>query len=349
MNTLIVGGGLSGLALAEAMEAAGQEYLLVEARARFGGRIKTALVGDGYFDLGPAWFWEGQPRIAALVARLGLEVFGQYASGALTFEDAQGQVQRGRGFSSMEGSLRINGGLGALTEQLAEALPAARKRAGAAVVALERGAEGITARLSDGSTIEAQRVVLALPPRIATRIRFSPALPDATTQAMEAVPTWMAGQAKAVAIYERAFWREAGQSGDATSRRGPMVEIHDASPESGGPYALFGFVGVPPEGRRNLDVLRSHICAQLGRLFGPSAAQPAQLIVKDWAADPFTATDSDLAPLFAHPVYTLPATMRGLWEGNLHFAGTEVAPQFGGYAEGALEAAEAVLSVLPHD
>ena len=69
MRTLIVGGGLSGLALADALEAQGKDYLLLEARARFGGRIETRHEGGAGFDLGPAWFWDGQPRIAALIDR----------------------------------------------------------------------------------------------------------------------------------------------------------------------------------------------------------------------------------------------------------------------------------------
>ncbi len=36
------------------------------------------------------------------------------------------------------------------------------------------------------------------------------------------------------------------------SRRGPMVEIHDASPSEGGPYALFGFVGFSANDRLQL-------------------------------------------------------------------------------------------------
>ncbi|MEM1154111.1 MAG: hypothetical protein AAGI44_08210 [Pseudomonadota bacterium] len=49
------------------------------------------------------------------------------------------------------------------------------------------------------------------------------------------VPTWMAGQAKVVAVYESPFWRDSGFSGDAMSRKGPLIEIHDASPASGEP------------------------------------------------------------------------------------------------------------------
>lgn len=346
MKTLIVGGGLSGLALAESLEAQGDDYLLVEARSRFGGRILTHYEGDGYFDIGPAWFWPGQPRIAALIARLKLQKFDQFSDGVLTFEDEQGHVQRGQGFSSMEGSWRLMGGLGALTDALAGRLQDERKRLNAAVIKLEMSDDQCIATLESGETLSADQVVLALPPRVAAQIEFSPALPDNAVQAMQGVATWMAGQAKAVAVYNRPFWRDEGLSGDAMSRKGPMVEIHDASPATGGPYALFGFIGVQPHGRANEQVLRQHLQAQLIRLYGPQAAEPRKLYFKDWAFDAYTATEADRAPLYAHPTYGLPQAMTGLWHNRLHFAGTEVAPAFGGYVEGALEAAENVLSML---
>jgi len=346
MQTLIVGGGLSGLALADALEAGGHDYTLVEARSRFGGRIKTEYHDGGYFDMGPAWFWPGQPRIAALIDRLGLEKFGQFAEGALSFEDERGRVQRGHGFASMEGSWRLKGGFGALTRTLADRLPEARKRLNVPVTALTKTEKGITARLGNGDVLVVDQVVLALPPRVAANIDFFPSLPASAVQSMQSVATWMAGQAKAIAVYQKPFWRKAGLSGDAMSRFGPMVEIHDASPAKGGPYALFGFIGVPPHGRVDEQALRQHVQAQLGRLFGDEAAEPAKLYIKDWAFDRHTSTEADMEPLYAHPVYGMPPAARGLWDNSLRFAGTEVATQFGGYVEGALEAAENVLKTL---
>jgi monoamine oxidase len=346
MKTLIVGGGLSGLALAQALEAQGDEYLLLEARSRFGGRILTHNDGDGYFDMGPAWFWRGQPRIAALIERLNLQEFDQFADGVLTFEDENGHVQRGKGFSSMEGSLRLTGGLVTLTDTLADGIPDDRKRLNAEVTQLEKNGNHCVATLSNGENIKSDRVVLALPPRVAAQIKFLPALPTAAMQTMQGVPTWMAAQAKAVAVYDRPFWREDGLSGDAMSRRGPMVEIHDASPAKGGPYALFGFIGIPPHARTDEHALRQHLQAQLIRLFGPQAAEPRQLYIKDWAFDPYTATEVDKAPLYEHPTYGLPTVIANIWDNKLYFAGTEVAPVFGGYLEGALEAAENVLQSL---
>ena len=346
MTTLIIGGGLSGLALADALERQGQDYALIEARDRFGGRILTEHYGAGYFDMGPAWFWPGQPRIADLVDRLGLRRFDQYAKGALAFEDETGQVQLGRGFASMQGSWRLQGGLGALIRMLADGLPAARKRLNAQVMRIDKTDRGATVHLRTGKQISGDHVVFALPPRVTANIRFEPALPAGTMTALAGVSTWMAGQAKALAVYDRPFWREAGLSGDATSRFGPMVEIHDASPNEGGPCGLFGFIGVPPAARRDDEKLRQAILAQLVRIFGPEAQAPLKLFVKDWAFDLHTATPADQAPLYAHPTYGLPAEMIGLWGGTLHFSGTEVAPQFGGYIEGALEAAENTLQML---
>ena len=346
MKTLIVGGGLSGLALAERLEKQGRDYLLVEARPRFGGRIMTHRLNEAYFDMGPAWFWPGQPRIASLIDRLGLKKFDQFADGDLIFEDEQGQVQRGQGYSSMQGSWRLEGGLAALTDALANLVPDHRKRLNAPAIKMSLSGGQCTTTLANGEQVISDQVVLAIPPRVAAEIVFSPALPANAIQAMTGIATWMAGQAKAVAVYETPFWRTQGLSGDAMSRKGPMVEIHDASPFVSGPYGLFGFIGVPPQARADEQLLRQALHAQLERLFGPEAATPQKLYVKDWAFDPYTATEADKAPLYAHPTYGLPKAMTNLWNGKLHFAGTEVAPAFGGYIEGALEAAENTLNAL---
>lgn len=58
IETLIVGGGLSGLAIARELQRMKRSYLLVEARHKIGGRILTQSGGRGNdlarFDLGPS-------------------------------------------------------------------------------------------------------------------------------------------------------------------------------------------------------------------------------------------------------------------------------------------------------
>src|SRR5574337_1360095 len=81
LDTVIVGGGLCGLALASKLEAQGDDYALFEARDRLGGRILSARCETARMvvDLGPAWFWpEIHPRMASLVADLGLSSFPQW-------------------------------------------------------------------------------------------------------------------------------------------------------------------------------------------------------------------------------------------------------------------------------
>ncbi|MBD3664959.1 flavin monoamine oxidase family protein [Sulfitobacter aestuariivivens] len=340
-DVAIVGGGLAGLALAEVLDRRDISYQLFEARDRFGGRIKTETVGHTVFDMGPAWFWPGQPRMAQMVARFDLKVFDQHAEGMLSFEDESGQVQRGRSYASMEGSLRLAGGMTELVDALVSTLPPARLHRRAAVTSIAQIANGVSLSLKTGRSVTAKAVALALPPRlIADQITFAPTLDAPAHEAMCAVPTWMAGQAKAVAVYPSPFWRDAGLSGDAMSQRGPMVEVHDASPIDGSMGALFGFIGIAPQHRQDETALRTAVTRQLERLFGEAAARPAMLSIKDWARDTYTASLLDQQPLSAHPAYGLPQPLDGLWDGRLVFAGTEVAPQFGGYLEGALEAAE---------
>ncbi|MDE2121529.1 MAG: FAD-dependent oxidoreductase, partial [Betaproteobacteria bacterium] len=149
-----------------------------------------------------------------------------------------------------------------------------------------------------------------------------------------------APHAKYFAVYEQAFWREQGLSGEARSARGPLVEIHDAS-MPGGAAALFGFVGVPARVRNGVpqDVLRTHCRAQLARLFGPRAATPAAEFLKDWAGDPRTATAADLEASGQHAQAPAAAAFGGDWRGRLTGIGSEWSQQFPGYLAGAVDAA----------
>lgn len=343
---LIVGGGLSGLSLATKLQAAGVDFQLVEARNRFGGRIHSPRLSAGGatapFDLGPAWFWPGQPKMAALARELGATVFPQWDRGELVFEDERGRVQRAD-FSPMAGSLRVDGGMRHLIDALVAKLPAKRLHLAHAVTAVEGPKPKV--HIEGRGVIECDHVALALPPRIAATFSYSPAMDADVLSAMQAVPTWMAGHAKVLALYEQPFWRKEGLSGDGMSRRGPLVEVHDASPHQSGPYALFGFVGVSAETRSTegfLDAVR----AQLGRLFGAEGGAPQALHLHDWAFETQTSTPLDRQSLHGHPDYGMPTALRDVWDSALLFTSSEMATDFGGYLEGALAAAELTANTL---
>ncbi len=354
-DIFIAGAGLAGLALARGLHDRKTPFLLVEARERVGGRILSVEpAGDRQevtiADMGPSWIWPGQPRVATLLEQLGIEVFEQYSKGLLVYEDELGQVRRDLDYSTMAGSLRVTDGLGRLTRELAAQLPAETLRLSHRVTGIRQQDQGYQIDLEHAAgrlQVQANKVVLAIPPRVvAERIEFDPPLPEQVMQDLRSTPTWMAGHAKFFAHYQRPFWRDMGLSGDGISRSGPLMEIHDASPIEPGPGALFGFVGLPAgsPGREPARLIED-ATRQLEQMFGPEAANPLDVIVKDWAEDIDTATPADNAS-GPHPQYGISPAVAALAEQGLLFASTEMAQQFGGFVEGALEAAQATLQQL---
>ena len=354
-EVFIAGAGIAGLSLAASLHKRGIDYCLGEARDRTGGRILSVESGDagnalGPTDLGPSWVWPGQARIAALLNELEIGVFEQYSDGLLVYEDELGQVRRDLDYSSMAGSLRIDGGMGRLTDALAAMSPGDAIRLSHRVCAIRENRDGYRIELDHPGgkrEVTARKVVLAIPPRlIASQIEFEPALPEAIVQEMNSIPTWMAGHAKLVAFYEKPFWREQGLSGDGISRRGPLMEIRDACASNPGHGALFGFVGLAAgSALREPARLIGDAVRQLEKMYGAAAATPLDVVYQDWAAEKFTATEADQI-IAQHPPYGLPPGMAALAPKGLLFASTEMAPQFGGFIEGALEAAQGALSRL---
>jgi monoamine oxidase len=345
VEVLVIGGGLSGLSLANRLEHESKKYFLVEARARLGGRIFTQNIGGVELDLGPAWYWPGQPRLEQLVKQLNLDSFDQYSFGDIMYESEDGDISRGLGIASMQGPLRISGGFGLLIKRLAETLESQNYWTDAKLLSLKKTTAGVVATIQRANKMEivtASKVVLSLPPRLVQeQILFEPNLSETELYSMQAIPTWMAGHAKIVAVFDKPYWRENGMSGDAMSRRGPMVEVHDASPKSGGPYALFGFVGFPIDVRLKLrDDILTLAKQQLVNLFGDSLSNPVSLHIMDWAQEPLTSTIADHTPPRSRPTYGLPFNLKQLWKGDLVLGSTEVASRFGGFLEGAIEAAE---------
>lgn len=341
-HVIIVGGGLSGLAAAWQLHRHGVEFLLVEARERLGGRVLTLPYEGRFFDLGPSWVWDGQPQVAALLNHLGLSTHEQACDGDLLHQSVDGSTQRDPYLKPMQSSLRIQGGAAALTDGLARDLPAGSVRLGTAISAVEAREGAITVRGTSGQgevRLTANHVALALPLRLAAEFVYQPPLDDASMSLLRATPTWMAGHAKCFAFYDTPFWRDNGLSGSALSRRGPLAEIHDASPAVGGPFALMGFVGIDGPARAVMadGELAQAATAQLRELFGEPAARPRHCHLMDWSDEVFTAAPSDKKAPDHHPRYGVQPRLSAPWRDALHFIGSETALENGGLIEGALQ------------
>ncbi|AOV15952.1 hypothetical protein BJI67_01665 [Acidihalobacter aeolianus] len=357
VDCIVVGAGLSGLCTARGLARAGVDFAVLEARGRVGGRILSRAARSNpqaRYDLGPAWVWPSfQPLATALLAELGIPLFAQATAGAGLYEDdGQPAPLRIDGQSPHGESRRIAGGASTLVEALATELPPKTLHLEHTVTHIEAHPKGVAldVRTPEGPrTWQARHVVLALPPRLAvTEIAFDPPLAGDIRTRLAAIPTWMAAHAKLIALYEQPFWRNHGLSGEVFSRRGPLTEIYDASPADGGPYALFGFYGLPAAARRALgrDTLIQRGIDQIARLFGTQAGDPIECMLQDWSTSLRTATRMDEIPPSGHPQYGFNDIGRSQWDGRLLFAGTESAARNGGYLEGAVEAAMETLELI---
>jgi monoamine oxidase len=364
-----VGGGLAGLYAACLLERQGiHDYLLVEARKSLGGRI-AYLATPSYrsaasevethdrFDLGPTWFWPDlQPEFDQLIRDLGLQRFAQFETGDTLIENTPDQPPVSvRGYANSPVSMRLMGGMSSLIDALHRTLDPRRLITGFTVRKLCAMEDHVVLTGADASgqvvSLRAEHILVAIPPRLAeSTIEYDPPLPNALRDQWRRQPTWMAPHAKYVAIYPTHFWRNVGLSGEARSRTGPLGEIHDAS-MPGGSAALFGFFAIPAQQRKHWSEaeLLAECRAQLMRMFGHQAERPLAEAIKDWAADPLTATVSDEDDA-SHPNNRLTTEiMSGPWQGRLTGIASEWSRQFPGYLAGAIEAATSGVESLSSD
>lgn len=348
VDCVVVGAGLAGLTAAHALLAAGRSVVVREARDRVGGRTSSEPVGTGAVDLGASWSWPDEPLVQALARELDVATFGQALDGDALFEPDARSVQRLRGNPLDVPSARYARGAQELALRLADRLPAGTLRLGQPVTAVVVDADAATVT-GAGGAVGARHVVLALPPALAAEtIAFSPDLPAHVRQVAEATAVWMGGVVKAVAVYDRAFWRGAGLAGAAVSHVGPFRELHDHSGPAGTPAAVFGFA--PSERLRDLEPehLGRAFQEQVTRLFGPEGARPRSVHVTDWSRErhttPRAPSPGASTGTYGHHLLQEPVA------GRLHWASTETSTLAPGHLEGALHAgtraARAVMECL---
>lgn len=344
VDIVVIGAGISGLATARHLDAAGLSVIVLEARDRVGGRLDSV---DG-LDLGATWFWPNEPRIQRLVTDLGVPVHEQHLAGDAMYQHPGG-AQRLQGNPIDVPSGRFVRGADSIARAVVAELPRNAVRLCAEVTSITFTHGGLVGVAAGGERVAARHVVLALPPALAAeRIVFHPELPAELFDLAQTTPVWMGGSTKVVARYSDAFWRRTGLSGSAISHVGPMREIHDMSGIDGVPGALFGFV--PPRAVGAPTVTEAAVLAQLVTLFGPDAADVDALHIKDWRAERHT-SPTEVEGLVAYEHFGDPRYSQPAAGGRLHWASTETSPDFPGHIEGALVAAErtarTITTILP--
>jgi monoamine oxidase len=232
---------------------------------------------------------------------------------------------------------RFAGGPQSVARAVAEEL-GDRVILGAPVARVEAGAGGVVA-IADRVRVEARRAIVALPPPLAGRIEFHPALPGDRARLCQRMA--MGSLMKCYAMYDEPFWRDDGLTGEGLSDRGPATITFDTSPRDASAGVLLGFVGgaearrlggVAPEERRRL------VLDGLVRLYGPRAGSPDAWVEQDWAAEAW----SGGGPVAYMPPGALSAFGPALRApvGPIHWAGTETATAWTGYMDGAVRSGE---------
>jgi monoamine oxidase len=231
---------------------------------------------------------------------------------------------------------RVRGGTQALATGLAAKL--ADLRLDCPVSAIEQGDAGL--RVSyDGGELRAREAIVALPPTLAGRIRYLPALPAHRDHLVQNCPAgWVI---KIQMAFDEPFWRGDGLSGMVVSLDREVSVMFDNSPEDLRCGVLLGFLEgnagrraarLSPEARKAL------VLADFGAVFGPRAAAPREYIEHDWAADEWSrgCYGGRLTPnAWTQYGHALREPV-----GRIHFAGAETAAVWNGYMDGAVHSGE---------
>jgi len=200
---------------------------------------------------------------------------------------------------------------------------------------IEQSTEGVRV-VTERETIAAGAVLVAVPPVMASRIAYAPALPSALTHAIGA---WRSGTVIKVLIrYEHAFWRDSGRSGMVMWREPPGLFAFDLSRDAAHPSLAF-FIGGPLAvdwGRLGEKGLRAEVTARLVAALGPEAGEVLDMTIRDWTGDRWSGgAYSDL--IVDMQARNAEATLRASTP-PLFFASSELSPSFPGYIEGAIVA-----------
>lgn len=233
---------------------------------------------------------------------------------------------------------RVAGGMGQLAQRLAAHLGDEVVHLGQPVREIDQAGETVVVRTDTGEHT-AHRVIVAVPPTLAGRIAYRPAMPAHRDQLTQRMPH--GGVIKCHGVYDEPFWRADGLSGEAVADKGPVKVVFDATPPEGAPGILLAFLEGPESlrlGPLPVEKRREEVLHSLARFVGPRALSPVSYLEHDWNTEEWTrgCYGAHLPP----GAWTQVGQALRAPVGRIHWAGTETATRWCGYIDGAITSGE---------
>lgn len=176
---------------------------------------------------------------------------------------------------------RVVGGLQSVPLELARRL-GDRVRLGQDVTHVEWTEDGAVVHVGD-ERYAARRLVLAVPPTVVGRVRFTPELPAEHRIARDHQSFGLV--VKVQAMYPMPFWREEGLDGTAFGPYELVHEAYDNTPEGESRGVIVGFVSdvnADAVGGLAADERRTRILDSLATYYGEQARHPIAYVESDW-------------------------------------------------------------------
>ncbi|MGD9621952.1 MAG: flavin monoamine oxidase family protein [Mycolicibacterium sp.] len=253
----------------------------------------------------------------------------------------------------------VEGGAQAIALRMADVLGRAI-HLGCPVRKITQTSSGV--EVSSGEkTVRARRVIVSVPRPLVGYIEFDPVLAADSAQLLQRIP--MGSIVKATLVYDEAFWRSDGLSGNSWNVGSPVYTTADGglAPGRDRPGLLGAFVAGEDArrlGRMSVGERQRVIVEEVVKLFGPKAAQLSQTIHfpptglpyidHNWSEEQWTRGD--------YGGYLPPGALTGFGAEirrpfrRVHWAGTETATEWNAHMEGAVQSGErAAAEVLAAD
>ncbi|KAF5713361.1 flavin-containing protein [Fusarium mundagurra] len=236
--------------------------------------------------------------------------------------------------------LRNRQGNQTFSVRLAAKLQEAAVRLRSPVKTIKQGSDGVLIETANPKqNFRAKRVIVSVPTCLYPSINFEPPLPESKKTLGES--TALGCTSKAIFVFDKPWWHDAGFSGIIECETGPIhFSLDTCSPEDG-QYSITCFV-VGDRGRdwskRSYTEKRRIVLEQFNGVFsgvGVKAPEPVNIILQEWIKQPW---------IWGCPSpVMMPGTLtsdsgKALREvvGRLHFVGTETSLVWKGYMDGAV-------------